>query len=198
MTSNWKSALKSRLLPKHKSKEPPQLASPESISNQNTEPVDHAKVGGCFLYHRADGRLEEVKEQAIELLKQEVGRLESTARDHESKFTIENDVAPDLRTIVAKLNKATTLLFRILCVLSDQWHPDVKLPNLTRDDLDKSIEDTSIAIQKIIESNDSAKAIEAAKKGIVHKLGNGAKSVCIHIKPFLQTFLKVAIQGSAV
>ena len=105
---------------------------------------------------------------------------------------------PDLEVAVTKLNRATTLLFRILSVLSDQWQPDAKLPVLTTDDLDKSIEDTSAAIQKIVDSNDIEKAIEAAKKGVVHKLGNGAKSVCVHVKPFLKTFLAVAVQGSAV
>src|SRR5271168_4869772 len=111
---------------------------------------------------------------------------------------VEKDDENDVKSARDKLNRSTTLLFRILSVLSDQWHPDAKLPVLTTDDLDKSIEDTSAAIQKIVDSNDSAKAIEAAKKGAVHKLGNSAKSVCVHIKPFLKTFLAVAVQGSAV
>ena len=141
--------------------------------------------------------LEEVKEHAIELLKQDIGSLEIPDRDHEPSAT-EDDVAPDLEVAVKKLNRATTLLFRILSVLSNQWHPDAKLPVLTMDDLDKSIEDTSSAIQKIVDSNDSAKAIEAAKKGVVHKLGSSAKSVCVHVKLFLKMFLAVAVQGSAV
>jgi len=99
---------------------------------------------------------------------------------------------------IDKLNRSTKLLFRILSVLSNQWHPDAKLPELTRDDLDRSIQDADTAIQKLIDANDSAKEIAATKKSIVHQLGNGAKNVCAHIKPFLQTFLEVAVQGSAV
>jgi hypothetical protein len=156
--------------------------------------MSNKRVG--FLSHSCN-RLEEVKEHAIELLEQEIGSLENPDSDHEPSAT-EDDVAPDLEVAVKKLNRATTLLFRILSVLSDQWHPDAKLPALTTDDLDKSIEDTSAAIQKIVDANDSAKAIEAAKKGVVHNLGNGAKSLCVHVKPFLKTFLEVAVQGSAV
>src|SRR5271155_2416569 len=150
-----------------------------------------------FLSHYADNILEQAKEHAIELLKQEIGSLEIPDRDHEPSVT-EDDVAPDLEVAVKKLNSATTLLFRILSVLSDQWHPDAKLPVLTMDHLDKSIEDTSSAIQKIVDSNDCEKAIEAAKTGVVHKLGSGAKRVCVHVKPFLKTFLAVAVQASAV
>ena len=123
--------------------------------------------------------------------------MEPADRDHEPSTT-EDDEAPDLKLAVTKLDRATKLLFRILSVLSDQWHPDAKLPVLTRDSLEKSIEDTRTAIQKIVESNDSAKAIEAAKSGVVHKLGNGSKSACVYLKPFLKTFLAVAVQGSAV
>jgi len=157
--------------------------------------MSNKRVG--FVSHSSNSRLEAVKEHAIELLEQEVGSWKTADRDHQPSTT-EDDVAPDLELAVTKLNRATTLLFRILSVLSDQWHPDAKLPVLTTDNLDKSIEHTSAAIQKIVDSNDSAKAIEAAKKGVVHKLGNGAKSVCVHVKPFLKTFLAVAVQGSAV
>ena len=157
--------------------------------------MSNKRVG--FVSHSSNSRLNAVKEHAIELLEQEVGSLKTADRDHVLSTT-EDDVAPDLKAAVTKLNRATTLLFRILSILSDQWHPDAKLPILTMDDLDKSIEDTSSAIQKIVDSNDSAKAIEAAKKGVVHKLGNGAKSVCVHVKPFLKTFLAVAVHGSAV
>jgi len=151
-----------------------------------------------FLSYSSNNRLEEVKEHAIELLEQEVGSLKTADRDHEPISTSEDDAAPDLEVAVKKLNRATTLLFRVLSVLSDQWQPDANLPVLTADDLDKSIEEISAAIQKIMDSNDSQKALEAAKKRVVHKLGNGAKSVCVHVKPFLKTFLAVAVQGSAV
>jgi len=89
-------------------------------------------------------------------------------------------------------------LVRILSALSDQWHPDAELPKLTKDNLNKSIQDADAAIQDIIDANAKAKEISAAKKGIVHKLGTKAMSVCVHVKPFIKIFLAVAIQGSAV
>ena len=96
------------------------------------------------------------------------------------------------------MNQATTLLFRILSVLTDQWDPDADLPKLTTNDLDKSIVDMSNAIQQLIDANDSTKANNATKTDILHKLGENAKSICVYVKPFLKTLLSVAIQGSAV
>jgi hypothetical protein len=90
-----------------------------------------------------------------------------------------------LNTAVIRLNRAATLLFRILSVLSDQWNPDTKLPALTKDDLDKSINDAQGAISKLIDESDAAKAIEKAKTGIVHGLAKGAENICVHVKPFL-------------
>lgn len=66
------------------------------------------------------------------------------------------------------------------------------------DDLDKNIEDRSATIPKLLDMNDNAKAIESAKRGVVHTLGNEAKSVCVHLKSFLKTFFSVAVQGPAV
>jgi hypothetical protein len=84
------------------------------------------------------------------------------------------------------LNNATTFLFRILSVLNDEWHPDAKLPELTRDDLEKTILDADAAIKNLIDTNDRAKDLEAAKKGIIHKLGKGAKTFAF--TPFLNPF----------
>jgi len=72
------------------------------------------------------------------------------------------------------------------------------LPILTRDDLEKSVKDAGDVIQRLLDATDSAKAAEDAKTGVIHNLGKGAKSVCVHVKPFFQTFLAVAVQGSAV
>lgn len=118
--------------------------------------------------------------------------------DNEETTVTDNNPATTLKTSIAKLNKATTLLFRILSVLGDEWHPDAKLPALTRDDLDKTILDAEAAIQNLIEKNEHAKALAVAKKGIVHQLGKGMKSICVNVKPFLKTFLTVAVQGAAV
>jgi hypothetical protein len=106
--------------------------------------------------------------------------------------------AISLKTAIAKLNTATTLLFRILSVLTNEWHPDAKLPELTKNDLDKSILDAEAAIEDLIDKNDRAKAVEDAKRGIVHNFGKGIKTVCVNVKPFLKTFLAVAVQGANV
>ena len=126
------------------------------------------------------------------LLKEDVQKVETVSR------RAEDDSTPDLKLAVTNLNRATTLLFRILYVLSEQWHPDAKLPVLTMDDMDKSIQAAGAAIQNLLDATDSPTAIEAAKKGIIHKLGSGTKTVCDHVRPFLKTFLAVAVQGSAV
>lgn len=106
--------------------------------------------------------------------------------------------AINLTTAIAKLNKASTLLFRILSVLRNEWRPDAKLPELTTDDLDKSILDAFTAIQDLIDKYDTAKALEDPQNGVIHKLGMRVKSVCVDIKPFLKTFLKVAAGGANV
>lgn len=117
----------------------------------------------------------------------------NTAHKHVAK-----DDENDVKSAADKLNRSTTLLFRILSVLSDQWHPDAKMPELTSGDLDKSIQDADAAIQNLIDANDRAKDTAGTNKGVVDKLANGAKTVCVHIKPFLQTFLAIAVHGSAV
>jgi len=64
--------------------------------------------------------------------------------------------------------------------------------------LDKSIAETSVAIQNLIAINDNKKEIEAANKGVVQSLANGAETICVHLKPFFKTFLSVAGHASAV
>ena len=142
--------------------------------------------------------MEDVKEYAIALLEEGLGKLKIGENDEEPSIADNDDAAPDIKSAVKKLNNATTLLFRILSVLGDEWHPDADLPKLTKDDLEKTIFDADAAIQNLIDANERAKTLEAAKTGIVHKLAKGAKSVCVHLKPFLKTFLSVAVQGSAV
>jgi hypothetical protein len=140
--------------------------------------------------------LDAFKEEAIALLKKEIAN-EITDSIPEPT-SADDEVAPDLNQAVRRLNKAVTFLFRILSILSNEWDPKMELLSLTLDDLDKSIADTRATIQKLMDANDKAKAIESAKKGVFHTLGNGAKSVCIHVKPFLKTFLTVALNASAV
>lgn len=120
------------------------------------------------------------------------------ARANTAYKPVTKDDENDVKSAVDKLNRSTTLLFRILSFLSDQWHPDAKMPELTSGDLDKSIQDADAAIQSLIDANHRAKDIAGTKKGVVDRLGNGAKTVCVHIKPFVQTFLGIAVHGSAV
>lgn len=118
--------------------------------------------------------------------------------ENEEPIIRDDNATTNIKTAIEKLNKATMLLFRILSVLGNEWHPDKKLPKLTRDDLDKAIFDAEVAIQDLIDKNELAKANEGSKKGIVHKFGKGIKSFCVNLKPFLKTFLAVAVQGAAV
>ena len=143
-------------------------------------------------------RLEDVEEKGMmALLEKDFKRLRDGDDEHER--TTKDNSTPDLELAVAKLKEASMRLSHILAVLADQWHPDPKLPEvLTMDDLEKSITDTNAAIQKLIAKADHEKEIESAKTGLVHNLAKGAESVCIHVKPFLRTFLAVAVQGSAV
>ena len=61
------------------------------------------------------------------------------------------------------------------------------------DDLNKTIIDADVTIQNLIDTNDRGKDLMDSKKGILHKLGKGANSICIHLKPFLKTFLVVGV-----
>jgi hypothetical protein len=100
---------------------------------------------------------------------------------------------------IAKMNNATMLLSRILSFLTDQWCPKTgNMPILNNDNLEKCIEDASDAIQKLIKANEIAKANEAAKTGTLYEFGKEIKSICVNLKPFVKTFLSIAINGSAV
>jgi len=139
--------------------------------------------------------LDTLKEDAI----QAAALLKSELTKETTEPTSSNDdVAPDLDQAVKGLNKAVTFLFRILSILRNEWDPKIELLSLTLDDLDKSIADTTATIQKLVDANTNAKAIESAKQGLFQTLGNGTKSICIHVKPFLKTFLAVAVTGSSV
>jgi hypothetical protein len=133
-----------------------------------------------------------------------ISELENTLRDlqlADKKENIKNkddEVARDLKSAIAKLNKATKFLFRILSVLTEQWHPDAKLPELRREDLDRTILDAETTIQNLLEVNDRAKVQKDANKRVVNKLGRGIKTVCTHLKPFIKTVLSIAVPGSAV
>lgn len=120
------------------------------------------------------------------------------ARANTAHKPVAKDDENEVKSAVDKLNRSTTLLFRILSVLSDQWHPDAKMPELTSGDLDKSIQDADAAIQNLIDANDHAKDTADTKNSVVDKLGNWAKTVCVLLKPFLQTFLAIAVHGAAV
>jgi len=118
--------------------------------------------------------------------------------DNEETNITDDSSATTLKTAIAKLDKATTLLFRILSVLGDEWHPDAKLPALTWDNLDETILNAEAAIQSLIDKNERTKTLAVEKKGVVHQLGKGIKNICVNVKPFLKTFLTVAVQGAAV
>lgn len=135
------------------------------------------------------------KEHACKLLEDHIKKLKPPTPAADIVSTTLGNFPIDAKSAVVKMNQATILLFRILSALTD---PDADLPKLTKNDLDKSIEDTNNAIQKLIDTNDSTKANDAVKTDILHKLGEKAKSICVHVKHFLKTFLSVAIQGSAV
>jgi len=167
----------------------------ESLLKRNPGDIENPGEGISYHSDYANRWLEGVKLHALERLKDEVVNME---RANTSPELVAKDDENAVKSARDKLNRSTTFLFRILSVLSNQWHPDAKLPKLTRDNLDESIQDAEAHIQNLIEENDRTKEIAAAKKGIVHNLGNGAKTICVHIKPFLQTFLAVAVQGSAV
>jgi len=142
--------------------------------------------------------VEHDKEHACKLLEDHIKKLKSPILAANIVSTTMNNFPNDAKSAVVKMNQATTLLFHILSVLADEWDPDADLPKLTKSDLDKSIEDASNAIQKLIDANDNTKATDATKTDVLHKLGENAKSICNHVKPFLKTFLSVAVQGSTV
>jgi len=142
--------------------------------------------------------LEQLQDRAISELEKTIRELQLADKTDETNKRGDDEVASDLKSAIAKLNKATNFLFRILSVITKQWHPDVKLPELRRDHLDRTILDAETTIQTLIEANDGAKEQRGAKKGIVSKLGRRIKSVCAHLKPFIKTVLSVAVQGSAV
>jgi hypothetical protein len=160
--------------------------------------VDRVELEGSFPVTLLTEDSEGVKERALELLEESLRNMQIADHTDVPSTTNKDNMAPDLKSAVTKLNKATSLLFRILSVLGDEWHPDAKLPELTMDDLDKTIVDADAAIQNLIDANDRAKDLADSRKGILHKLGKGAKSICVHLKPFLKTFLAVGVQGSAV
>ena len=138
------------------------------------------------------------KERALALLESDVKVLETPEREHELGTTEYKNVRPELNLAVAKLKKATTFLFHVFCFVSKQWDPERELPTLSRNDLMKSIKDTGDTIQRLIDAHDHTKSIETSKTGITHTLENGVKSLCVHVKPFLKTFLAVAAKGSSV
>jgi hypothetical protein len=139
-----------------------------------------------------------VEQRALALLENDVKALETPERHLELGTTEYQNVAPELTFALTKLKKSTTFLFHILCFLGKQWDPDKELPTLSRNDLTKSIKDADDTIQKLIDTYENAKSIEASKKGVIHTLENGVKSLCVHVKPFLKTFLAVAVTGSSV
>jgi len=139
------------------------------------------------------------EERVLELLDKDIKSLETPERDQELGATEdENAVAPELKLAVAKLRKATIFLFHLMCFVSKQWNPDKELPALSRSDLIKSIQDTGDTIQKLIDDHELTKPIKSSKIGVTHTLENGVKSLCVHVKPFLKTFLSVAAHGSSV
>ena len=139
------------------------------------------------------------EERVLELLDKDVKSLETPEKDQEFGATEdENAVAPELKLAVARLRKATTFLFHIMCFVSKQWNPDKQLPTLSRSDLMQSIKDTGDTIQKLINDHEHTKSIEASKTGVSRTLENGVKVLCVNIKPFLKTFLSVAAHGSSV
>jgi len=140
---------------------------------------------------------EQVQDRAISELKNTLRNLQLTDKKDNIKSK-DDEVARDLKSAIAKLNKATNFLFRILSVLTEQWHPDAKLPELCRDDLDRTILDAETTIQNLLEANDRAKVQKDANKRVVNKLGRGIKTVCTQLKPFIKTVLSIAVQGSAV
>jgi len=131
-----------------------------------------------------------INEYNEKLVKEALQSFAATDTDVETKTLVPS--------AIEKLNKATALLARLVSFLREEWHPDASLPTLDRDNLDTSIDVASAEIQKLIDRNDNAKADDAAKTGSLHTLGKVAESICVNLKPFLKTFLSVAIQGSAV
>lgn len=100
---------------------------------------------------------------------------------------------------IAKMNNATILLSRIISFLKGQLCQNTdNMPILNEDNLEKSIEDASNAIQRLIEANETAKANEAAKHGILYEFGKEIKSICVNLKPFVKTFLSIGINACAV
>jgi hypothetical protein len=140
------------------------------------------------------------EEHAVRLLKECIRSTEPSpaGSDVDGEASGTASAPLNLSASVKRLNQATTLLFRILSVLNDQWHPDAKLPIVTPGDLDKSVKDASDAIEKLILANISEKEGDATRTGIIHGFGKGVKAVCVHLKPFLRNFLTVGVTANAV
>lgn len=181
----------------------PQFSGLNAFSNEaleSSEIVNNSEKSRLFLPEiMLTDCVENVEEHAVELLQSHIQNLKSAAASSvDDKSRDDIPLPPDTKSAILKLNQSSTLLFRILSVLSDQWNPDVDLPTLDKTNLDESIENASNAIKKIIDANDQVKAEDAAKTGILHTFAENAKSICIHLKPFFKTFLSVGIHSSAV
>jgi len=135
--------------------------------------------------------VDRINEQNKRLLREAIQAFHASNKTTSSTGNLVNSA-------VEKFNTAAALLFRIVFFLREEWHPDASLPTLDRENLETSIEVASAEIQKLIDVNDKAKADDMAKTGSIHKLGKVAENICVNLKPFIKTFLSVAIKGSAV